>query len=206
MKITQTRILIDQGNYTEKTIYHTIIKNVEDAILKVTWPLGSDVFTVKPVKNGNGVKPIKQFCMQHLFENGWRLEHRLRVSSSLSPGPLDATIELDDGRHFAIEWETGNISSSHRAINKIALGILNGTLAGGILILPSRPLYHYLTDRVGNYAELEPYFPVWSNLSVADGFLAVIEIQHDAISFDVPLIPKGTDGWANYMAPIIEID
>ncbi|NLS89760.1 hypothetical protein EYI23_17625 [Bacillus subtilis] len=26
---------------------------------------------------------------------------------------------------FAVEWETGNIASSHRALNKIATGILN---------------------------------------------------------------------------------
>jgi len=32
---------------------------------------------------------------------------------------------------------------------------------GTALVLPSRKLYPYLTDRIGNYEELEPYFDVW---------------------------------------------
>jgi hypothetical protein len=104
--------------------------------------------------------------------------------------------KMSDGRYFAIEWETGNISSSHRALNKMAVGLLDGMLVGGILILPSRDMYRYLTDRIGNYAEIEPYFPVWKNLQIQEGVLAVIEIEHDALSVDVPPIRKGTDGRA----------
>ena len=50
------------------------------------------------------------------------------------------------------------------------------------------------TDRIGSYSEIEPYFPVWRNLQVKEGVLAVIEIEHDALSEGVPVIPKGTDG------------
>jgi hypothetical protein len=57
-------------------------------------------------------------------------------------------------------------------------------------------MYFYLTDRIGNYAEIQPYFPVWQALSIKDGVLAVIEIEHDALSVDVPHITKGTDGRA----------
>jgi hypothetical protein len=80
----------------------------------------------------------------------------------------------------------------------MALGVINGALAGGVLILPSRALYRFLTDRVGNYQELEPYFPVWRNLRIEHGYLAVIEIEHDYLDPMSPLIPKGTDGWAQY--------
>ena len=78
----------------------------------------------------------------------------------------------------------------------MAIGLMDGVLAGGILILPSREMYQYLTDRVGNYAEIEPYFPVWRNLSINKGLLAVIEVEHDAVSLDIPPIRKGTDGRA----------
>ena len=81
-------------------------------------------------------------------------------------------------------------------MNKMAVGLLDGVLAGGILVLPSREMYQYLTDRIGNYAEIEPYFPVWKNLQIQEGVLAVIEIEHDALSTDVPTIRKGTDGRA----------
>jgi hypothetical protein len=69
---------------------------------------------------------------------------------------MDATFQVKD-RLFCVEWETGNISSSHRAINKMALGILKDILIGGVLILPTRKMYSYLTDRVGNFPELAPY-------------------------------------------------
>jgi hypothetical protein len=78
----------------------------------------------------------------------------------------------------------------------MALGLLEGILIGGVLIVPTREMYNYLTDRVGNLRELEPYFPLWRSLPVRDGILAVIAIEHDAVSKNVPRIGKGTDGRA----------
>ena len=78
----------------------------------------------------------------------------------------------------------------------MAIGLLDGVIEGGVLILPSREMYQYLTDRVGNFAEIEPYFNVWKNLKISNGLLAVIEIEHDDLSEDVPPIRKGTDGRA----------
>jgi len=120
----------------------------------------------------------------------------MKIASRLRPGPIDSVKFLPGNRYFAVEWETGNISSSHRAINKMAIGLLDGVIEGGVLILPSREMYQYLTDRVGNFAEIEPYFNVWKNLKISNGLLAVIEIEHDDLSEDVPPIRKGTDGRA----------
>lgn len=198
MKIKRTTVLIDKGVHAEQVMFDRIIENVESAIAKVVWPPNNRRFAINPVAKGNGVTPIKDLCMLHLEQNDWKLEHRLSVSSESRAGPLDATLHLQDGRYFAAEWETGNISSSHRALNKMALGMLTGVLAGGILILPSRDFYTFLTDRIGNYRELEPYFPVWRALNITDGFLAVVEIEHDSVDSDVPLIPKGTDGWSQF--------
>lgn len=78
----------------------------------------------------------------------------------------------------------------------MALGILKEALIGGILILPTRAMYRYLTDRVGNYPEIESYFPLWRSLPVRDGLLAVYAIEHDAVSREIPRIEKGTDGRA----------
>ena len=69
-------------------------------------------------------------------------------------------------------------------------------LVGGVLVVPTRIMYEYLTDRVGNFAELEPYFPLWRSLKVDEGLLAIIAIEHDRVSRDVPRIPKGTEGRA----------
>jgi hypothetical protein len=95
-----------------------------------------------------------------------------------------------------LEWETGNVSSSHRSMNKMCLGLLQGAIKAGVLVVPSRALYPYLTDRIGNIAELEPYFPLWEATPCEEGVLEIIVIEHDATSLKVPKIPKGTDGRA----------
>ncbi len=160
MKILRTEFLIQKGSFAQSSELIIILDEVKNAILSVNWPHDSDRFMLYPVKMANGVVPIKKNCMRYLVREGWTTEHRMSIASRLNPGPIDAVKKLTDGRWFAVEWETGNISSSHRALNKMAVGLLDGKLAGGVLILPSRDMYRYLTDRIGNYAEIEPYFPV----------------------------------------------
>ena len=53
-----------------------------------------------------------------------------------------------------------------------------------------------MTDRIGNFEEIEPYFDVWRKLQLQKGVLAVIAIEHDGISKQVPPIRKGTNGRA----------
>lgn len=192
----KTEYLIKKGPFTNSKEFENILSETYDAIQSITWPDGSDNFTLFPKKKANGVVPIKRNFVKHLEGKGWKSEHRMKIASRLRPGPVDVVKFLPENRYFAVEWETGNISSSHRALNKMAIGLLDGIIEGGILILPSRNMYQYLTDRVGNFAEIEPYFNVWRNLKISKGLLAVIEIEHDAISEKVPPIRKGTDGRA----------
>ncbi|MBU3917428.1 restriction endonuclease [bacterium] len=196
MKILRKNYLIRKGEFANSNKAESILEEIDKSILSVNWPVGNNKFTIFPEKKANGVVPIKKSCMEYLEKNGWLLEHRMSLGSRVKPGPVDAVKELSNDCRFALEWETGNISSSHRALNKIAIGLLEKTLAGGVLVLPSRNMYQYLTDRVGNYAEIEPYFPIWQNLDIVEGMLLVIEIEHDSTSKDVPSIKKGTDGRA----------
>jgi hypothetical protein len=197
MKVTRREVLINKGSFPAKKQF---LSEIETAITKVVWPLGTSKFSVNPTPKGNGVKPIKDACMQHLEQNGWKLEQRLRILTDAKPGPLDAAKIVGSSQHFALEWETGNISSSHRALNKMACGMLENKLVGGVLVLPSRPFYTYLTDRVGNFQELSPYFSMYKSLNLQQGFLAVYEIEYDELDSAVPLIPKGTDGMAKYQS------
>ncbi len=192
MKITRHEVLIKSGSIPK---LDQTLKEVDTAIKKVVWPLKADKFTINPKPKGNGVKPIKNACMEHLEHKGWVLEKRLSIKAEMRPGPVDA-VKMIGTKAFALEWETGNISSSHRAVNKIVLGMLERVIVGGILVLPSRAMYAYLTDRVGNFQELSPYFTAWKSFNIKDGYLAVIEIEHDATDIKAPQIPKGTDGWA----------
>ena len=146
--------------------WRAIEEDIQQAIKSIVWPVGKRSFTIFPQSGkkrgeGNGVKPIKDaFCLK-LNKKGWNLQTRLTIANRKTPGPIDATKQLSGGQFFAAEWETGNISSSHRALNKMALGIKREQLKGGILVLPTRNLYFYLTDRVGSFEEIEPYFDLW---------------------------------------------
>lgn len=199
MKIIEIRRLIDRGPFSKSEMWKTIEANVRAAVKAVEWPPGSGSFTLfdQPGKargEGSGVKPIKEACMLYLKSKGWQPE--LPVPGLAARfGPFDAGYKVGP-QVFCVEWETGNISSSHRAMNKMAVGMLSGGLIGGLLILPTRKMYKYLTDRVGNFTELEPYFSLWESLPVLKGLLGVMAIEHDSTSKDVSRIPKGTDGRA----------
>ena len=200
MKIARTEYILRQGTFASSPEWTARFDEICTAIKAVAWPPGSGSFTLfeesgKKRGEGNGVTPIKAACMAHLQACGWTLEAKLDVVSVRKMGRIDAACAIGN-KLLCVEWETGNISSSHRALNKISVGLLKNAVIGGVLILPTRKMYGYLTDRVGNYEEIEPYFSVWSSLPVTEGVLAVIAIEHDAVSHDVPRIPKGTDGRA----------
>jgi len=200
MKMIRTDVLISCGSFVESQEWIAIQKEIHMGIAAVHWPPNSGKFTIRAELGkkrgmGNGVKPIKEGMMTALKAEGWELEKPLNLATRKMPGKLDAVRTTSFGP-FAIEWETGNISSSHRALNKMAIGLLKQKLVGGILVVPSRDLYRFLTDRVGNVSELEPYYDVWRALPCQNGFLGVIVVEYDETSPDVPRITKGTDGRA----------
>jgi hypothetical protein len=176
-----------------------LMKQVTASIAQMQHPAGSGEFRLYNERKGNGVKPIKDTFMFDLKEHKWLLEHRVDVGvTSVRPGPIDAVYPVGN-QFFAMEWETGNISSSHRAINKMVTGMLRNQLLGGVLVLPSREMYEFLTDRVGNFRELAPYFDVWkmANYEISEGYLYVVEIEHSGLTNDPECrISKGTDGRA----------
>jgi hypothetical protein len=187
-----------------------IESQINEAVRSTVWPPGADAFTIYPESGkkrgeGNGVKPIKEGFVCTLQGMGWELEKRAPRRSGMNdgekgsrPGAFDCHRVMEGGlTPFVVEWETGNVSSSHRSINRMALGILDGYVSGGVLIVPSRALAQYLTDRIGNSPELEPYFRLWQKWTLAENaYLAVVTVEHDDESTEVPRIPKGTDGRA----------
>lgn len=113
----------------------------------------------------------------------------------LTTGDLDALLRNRES-YVGFEWETGNVSSSHRAINKLLDGITRGRLQGGILVLTARETARYLTERIGNFEELAPYFEFWQRYPVPNGALRIYGVGHDALDPSVPHIPKITAGRA----------
>ena len=196
MKLAKIEYLVQAGSFSTSRQWKAILSELKKAVASVVWPPGGSLFILNPSTGrgrgeGNGVKPIKEACMLTLKGLGWSTDERK------NPLRLDATKVLARNRVFGVEWETGNISSSHRAMNRLLRGYHEGQLVGGVLVVPTRTLYRYLTDRVGNLAELEPYFKLWkATITWKDGVLAIVAVEHDGTDPNVPRISKGTDGRA----------
>jgi hypothetical protein len=210
MKIIETVALLQRGEFAESAEWRSIRDTIHAAIVQAEWPVGSGSFTIYPESGkksgkGNGVVPIKAKPMQILKAAGWTLEYPWDVATKAvlpgkrgkgtKPGDIDAAKQFQQGL-VVVEWETGNISSSHRAINKMALGLVVKKCVAGVLVVPNMRLAQYLTDRIGNIEEIRPYAPLWENLNIAEGVLEIVVIEHDAESEAVPKIPKGKDGRA----------
>lgn len=192
MKIKSEEYLISQGEFVKTAEFQQVEIELREAVHSVNWGHDSK-FIINPVKKANGVVPIKDNFVSKLKDYGWRDEVRMSLAKGMNPGPIDVTKKCSAGI-VAVEWETGNISSSHRALNKIAVGIIQKQIIGGILILPIKGFSQFLTDRIGNYEELAPYFPMYQNLKIQEGFIGIIAIEHDEVSYDADFIPKGKDG------------
>ena len=126
------------------------------------------------------------------------MEYNEPITSNF--GGFDFVTTAPSGSRVAIEWETGNISSSHRSMNKLAIALGNGIIQVGVLILPSRHMYEHLTDRIGNIGELSGYLSMWEGLksNVSRGLLAITVVEHDLLTREpsFPYLGMGKDGRA----------
>ncbi|TYR81186.1 restriction endonuclease [Priestia megaterium] len=191
-------------------------EEVKTSICSPIWPTNSNIFTINNTeKNCNGVVPIKELCYTMLEDTyNWYREKPLDVLKleKKKGGPIDVYKEFiseqeedqddlegykeftQDGniRRVGMEFETGNISSAHRSMNKLLLGLKREEIDLAIILMPIKQLAYYLTDRVTNFEELEPYF----ELTEGQPFI-FIGFNAEAYAPNVPLIPKGKDGMSN---------
>lgn len=146
MKIVEALDIVRAGRFPKTKTWRRAMAEVEVAIEKADWPFGSGSFSLNPEpiinrkggsdRHPNGVMPIKVPMIKHLESCGWETETlpELPVGFEgrdvLTTGDLDALL-FDGGNYVGFEWETGNVSSTHRAINKLLDGITRGTLSGG---------------------------------------------------------------------------
>jgi hypothetical protein len=200
VKIVHVETILSCGSYAASKHWAETRDEIHKAVRRCAWPPGKKKFTIYPQSGkkrgeGNGVVPIKNEFIKHLRKLGWTIEGPAKNHLGQNLGDFDAVLPGPEGP-IVVEWETGNISSSHRSMNKLTMLVSNGIIAAGTLVIPSRKLYVYLTDRIGNYRELEPYVKLWKSVPCERGALDIVVIEHDAESCDVPKIPKGKDGRA----------
>lgn len=162
-------------------------------LLEIRRAIERSLIVINPTPKGNGVKPIKNGVIKELKGLGWRDEYPMDLSK-MRAKPLDAYKSFSDVR-VGFEWETGNISSSFRALMKLIKGLKEDKLDLGVHVVPSRNFYKYLTDRVGNISELEPYIDVFGAIELHScKVLLICVVEYDETDKDAPLIPKGSDG------------
>jgi hypothetical protein len=220
--------LFDQGDVISSADWKSLHESFVRSIDSIDFPEGTGTLTLRRKERDadgdwrrNGVNYLKSRFINHIIsEEEWEAEGlvalardrdqpQIKLYPSLKPwqepvtsdfGGFDFVSKGLEGHRIAIEWETGNISSSHRSMNKLAIALANGIVEIGVLIVPSRALYEHLTDRIGNIGELSGYLSMWEALKVTvdRGLLAIAVVEHDALtdSDNFPYLPRGNDGRA----------
>ena len=229
MKWLRTLVLFDKGNVVSSSDWNSIHQAFVRSIESIDSPKGCGHLILRRKKqdpiskqwNRNGVGFLRSRFLEHIVDNeGWRAEGEvdlqnieekaeLRLYPSMEPysepitsafGDFDFVTTTASGMRVAIEWETGNISSSHRSLNKLCIVLAAKKIQAGVLILPSRSLYEHLTDRIGNIGELSPYLGMWKSMGAAveRGVLAIAVVEHDELTDDpeFPYLKAGKDGRA----------
>lgn len=227
MKWLRTLVLFDRGDVVSSSDWNSIHQSFVRSIESIDFPKGCGKLILRRKKqdpvskqwNRNGVGLLRNRFLKHMVENeGWQAEGEvdlqnleekpeLRLFPTMEPysepitsafGDFDFVTTTASGIRVAIEWETGNISSSHRSLNKLSIVLAAKKIQAGVLILPSRNLYEHLTDRIGNIGELSPYLGMWKNMgaSVERGMLAIAVVEHDELTDDpaFPYLKTGKDG------------
>lgn len=230
MKWLRTLVLFNKGNVMSSEGWNTIHETYREAIKRMEHPPGAGKMILRPKARKpdsskywrNGVPYLREHFLRNMLDLGWSSEGDVNLGQDrqqpeivLFPSlesyrePLDAEFggfdfvkTTEDGLKVAIEWETGNISSSHRSMNKLALALKAGIIDAGVLIVPSRSLYAHLTDRTGNISELSGYLELWESVkdTVESGLLAITVVEHDELARpddeSVPYLETGEDGRA----------
>jgi hypothetical protein len=213
MKWLRTLVIFDKGKVVISADWRKIHESYVRSIQSIDFPEGSGKLKLRRKTkrpdgqwDRNGVVYLKNRFIKHMITvEGWRREFGFKLGKNKTPPviqlypsrkPYTEPITSKFGNfdfvttsgitHVAIEWETGNISSSHRSMNKLGLALTTATVQIGVLIVPSRELYANLTDRIGNIGELSGYLSVWKDLEtrIDRGLLAISVVEHDELTDD----------------------
>lgn len=154
MKWLRTLILFDKGDVISSTDWKDLHESYVRSIQSIDFPEGSGTLTLRKKMRDeegstkrNGVGYLRTRFLRHLKTvEGWEAEGSVDLSRDreqpairLYPsmedyrepitsdfGGFDFVKAKGNGAQIAVEWETGNISSSHRSMNKLALALVSG--------------------------------------------------------------------------------
>lgn len=208
MKIINIFSLIDTNKASSSSVWKRASKEITSAISKVVNPPNSDKLTLRKIskdkKQRNGVTILKSLFASNILNQSkqWHSEYNVKTTTenNFKVGKTDFVF-IDEATNLPlvlVEWETGNISSSHRSLNKMVLALKYKIVSHAVLVLPSRSLYTHLTDRIGNEQELSPYYDLWESFKnfIPKGSLFIYVVEHDELTEDpsFPYLYVGQDG------------
>lgn len=184
MKIGNMVSLMENKNFFASEEFQRILKDVKKVLKLIEHPKDSDDFFLLDQQHTNGTTPIVKILREKLILLGWNKEKRIKDPHDYPKIKMDASLQLESGKFFGIEFLAGNISFAHRSVNKMKKGISDGVLEGAILIIPSKTMSSYLPDGVANYQEIEPYIEVMKD-NAFEGTIIILEIEQDGLKHDI---------------------
>src|SRR5450631_2414636 len=161
MKHVETTVVFDVDNCLAGEAWNKAYTDLIGVIQAMEHPAKAGSFSIRKRvdnENRNGVAPFKaQFFSRIAALPNWESERPIRLNEYLlaefkhtpflrfpegtpstqtykpKVGNLDCVFS-SFGKKIALEWETGNISSSHRSINKLCMALQAGLLDGRWLL------------------------------------------------------------------------
>jgi hypothetical protein len=166
VKIIRVETLISRGSYPRSAHWSRTRREIHQAARSCSAP----PCTGKKRDEGKGILPAKSGFLNRLEKRGWAIRGPAKNALGKKLGGFDAVTQDPEGP-AVVGWQTGNISSSHFSLNKIASLLSLGTIAAGTLIIPLR---------VGDIEELESCFTLWRSVPCENGVLEIVVIEWDA--------------------------
>ena len=171
MKIVHVETILESGPYVVSAHWALTRKRIHGAVRRCSWPPGSKKFTIYPENGkkrgeGNGVVPIKNEFIRKLRRLGWTIEGPAKNHLGQDLGDFEAVLPGPHGQ-VVVEWEAGNI---------LIESPIDEQAHDAHIKRPHRSRY--------------PCYTVTQALCLSHG----PDREEDAESYDVPRIPKATDG------------
>jgi hypothetical protein len=110
-----------------------------------------------------------------LKTKGWAMDRRSRNAFDRALGYFDAVLPGPE-KPVVVEWEAGDVSSSHYSMNKLTMFVSSGIISAGVLVVSSRRFYVRSGDRAGNFRELDAYLGLWKSVPCGAGVLELIVV------------------------------
>jgi hypothetical protein len=170
MNIVRTEYLISAGDFPDSPEWESF-----------HWDIICGVEAISSAGPANhceevGLATLRRAFVGELASYGWEPALHLDNTPLKTCTPFDAGCSLEK-RFVAAEFAPRNVQCAHAILCKMALGLVRGVLAAGVLVVTND--HRRLKPRIHTaaFGELTNYFDLWKALHVEDGLLMVVGVE-----------------------------